>query len=143
VYLIITFNLISEWLLRSCEGSILTHRDCSSPDLSADRGRILWARACDPGLVLAYLRFGTMVEAQEQGRRPSSILRALVKTRINNLSLLLGALRRRRVGRYSESARQPGLQIQPVQPALSFGILDAVLAKERHVRCRKSRNIPR
>src|SRR4051794_39859851 len=55
-----------------------------------------WA---DLALVLAYLRFGTMVEVQEQGRRPSSTLRALVKTRINTLPLLLGALRRRRVGR--------------------------------------------
>src|SRR4051794_29524670 len=138
MYLIITFNLISEWLLGFCNGSIPTHWDCSSPDLSADQGKILWAMACDLALVLAYLRFGTMVEVQEQGRRPSSTLRALVKTRINTLPLLLGALRRRRVGRYSESARQPGVEIQPVQPALSFGIVDAVLAKERRVRCRKS-----
>jgi hypothetical protein len=126
-----------------CDGSIPTHWECSSPDLSADQGKILWTMACDLALVLAYICFGTMVEAQEQGRRPFSTLRALGKTRINNLPLLLGALRRRRVGRYSESARQPGLEIQPVQPALSFGIVGAVSAKERHVRCRKSRNIPR
>ena len=67
---------------------------------------------------------------------------ALVKTHINSLPFLLCALRHRRVGRYPERERQPGLEIQPVQPALSFGIVVAVSAKERHVRCRKSRNIP-
>src|SRR4051794_38756255 len=124
-----------------CDRSIPTHWECSSPDLGADQGKILWTMACDLALVLVYLCFGTMVEAQEQGGRPSSTLHALVKTHINNLLPLLCARRRRRVCRHWKRGRQPGSEFQPVQPALSFGIVVTVSAKERHIRCQKSRNI--